>query len=50
MSLTTRNRKRQAAPLTNEVTKSGSQFNLGLDKRIAIVLKGNEKDLLHLVG
>ena len=35
---------------TNKVTKSSPQLNLGLDKRVAIVLKGNEEDLFHLVG
>ena len=35
---------------TNKMTKSGSQLNLGLNKRVAIVLEGNEKDLFHLVG
>ena len=37
-------------PLTDKVTESGSQLNLGLDKRVTVVLKGNEKNLFHLVG
>ena len=39
-----------AAPLTNKMTKSGSQLDLGLNKRVAVVLKGNKEDLFHLVG
>jgi len=37
------------APLTNEMTESGSQLDLGLNERIAVVLKGNKKDLFHLL-
>ena len=49
-SLATRQRTCEAGPLTDKVTKSGSQLNFGLDERVAVVLKGNEKDLFHLVG
>ena len=41
---------RNSVPLTNEMTESGSQLDLGLYKRIAIVLKGNKENLFHLVG
>lgn len=37
-------------PHTDKVTESSSQLNLGLDERVAIVLKGNKEDLFHLVG
>ena len=43
-------RTRDLVLLTNEMTESGSQLNFGLDKRVAVVLEGNEKDLFHLVG
>jgi len=32
------------------MTESGSQLNLGLDKRVAVVLKGNKEYLFHLIG
>lgn len=41
---------RNSVPLTNEMTESGSQLDLGLYERIAIVLKGNKENLFHLVG
>ena len=32
------------------MAESGSQLDLGLDESVAIMLKGDEKYFLHLVG
>ena len=40
---------RDLVQLTNKVTESGSQLNLGLNERVTVVLKGNEEDLFHFV-
>ena len=48
--VSTEKKCRHAVLLTNKMTEPSSQLDLGLDKRVAVMLKGDEEYFLHLDG
>ena len=48
--ISTEKKCRRAVLLTNKMTEPSSQLDLGLDKRVSVMLKGDEEYFLHLDG